>query len=139
MKIYKPVVKKEGTSDVSIAEINAIGNTALITKEYADATYTGDSGNLQKEVTSATYTILNSDNKHTIIFNRATAITVTLNTLTTANFECSFYNEGVGSVTFVGGTATLGVPDGTILATDKVAAIIRKLNTTTYKLKGELS
>jgi len=137
MKIYKPIVEKEGTSSVSIAEINAIGATALLTKAYADATYSGSVGNLQREVTADTL-IYDEDNKFTIFFNSATAITVTLNTLTVANFECSFYNLGVGSVTFQSGTATLSMPDGTTLETDKVCAIIRKLATTTYKLKGEL-
>jgi len=96
-----------------------------------------DGINKQKEITD-TYTITEDDNGYTIFLNKATAFTVTLDTKTTNNFEVDFYNIGVGTVTFVGGTATLGTPDGTTLATDKVAAIVRFMDTTTYKLKGEL-
>ena len=92
----------------------------------------------QKEVTTSTYTITDSDSGYQIWFNNATGITVTINTLTTDNFECEFYNEGLGSVTFQNGTATVGYPDGTTLITNKVATLLRKLSTTTYKLKGEL-
>lgn len=93
--------------------------------------------NLQKQVV-VSYPIVDSDNNYTIFFNSATAITVTINTLTTANFSCDFYNLGAGAVTFVNGTATVGYPDGTVLNTDKVCSLIRFMATTTYKLKGEL-
>jgi hypothetical protein len=94
--------------------------------------------NLQKQVI-ADYAIADSDNNYTIFFNSATPITVTINTLTKENFSCDFYNLGAGAVTFVNGTATVGYPDGTILNTDKVCALIRFMATTTYKLKGELA
>jgi len=134
MKIYKPIVEKEGTSSVSIAEINAIGATALVTKEYADATYSGSVGNLQREVTASTV-IFNEDNKFTLIFNSPTAITVTVNTLTVANFECYFLNLGAGTVTFVAGTGTLLMPDGTQLTTNRYGFLIRKLALNNYTFK----
>ena len=93
--------------------------------------------NLQKEVTAATYTMLTGDNNYTIFFNRGTAITVTVDDDLVDNFECSFYNLGVGTVTFAAGTATLGTPDGTNLKTDKVGALIKFKNNNNYKLKGE--
>jgi len=104
----------------------------------ADGSTTSGSGNLQKEVTTTTYTITDADNGYTIWFNNPTIVTVAINTLTLDSFECEFYNEGAGTVGFVDGTATVGYPDGTSLTTDKVAALLRKLSTTTYKLKGEL-
>ena len=94
--------------------------------------------NLQKEIT-ASYSIVNDDNKYTIFINSATAVTITINTLTLDNFECDFYNLGAGLVTFADGTATASYPDGTTLDTDKVCALLRFMATTTYKLKGELS
>lgn len=94
---------------------------------------------LQKEVTTATYTILPEDNRQTIFFNNATGITVTVDNTLPSNFSCDFYNLGVGSVTFVAGTATLGTPDGTVLATDKVAALIKFMANNNHKLKGELT
>lgn len=93
--------------------------------------------NLQKEITSS-YSIEDADNKHTIFINSATPVTITFNALTIPNFECSFYNLGAGSVTFADGTAVVGYPDGTVLATNKVCALLRVLSTTIYKLKGEL-
>jgi hypothetical protein len=56
---------------------------------------------LQKEVTANSYTVLPTDVSYTIFFNSVSAVTVTLNTGLPANFECSFYNLGAGTVTFV--------------------------------------
>jgi hypothetical protein len=118
----------------------ADGTTTIIS---VNGTFADTAGNivpvaLQKEVTATSYTILPADLNYTIFFNSASAVTVTLNTGLRANFECSFYNLGAGTVTFVSGTETLTTPDGTQLLTDKVASLIRFLATTTYKLKGEL-
>ncbi len=130
MKLYNPTAIGASTAD-SFVKTGGTGTQMLM----ADGTVLEITP--QKEVT-ANYSIVDGDNKYTIFLNSATAITVTINTLTTANFECDFYNLGVGAVTFVNGTATVGYPDGTILNTDKVCALIRVMATTTYKLKGEL-
>lgn len=110
--------------------------------EIADLTgnvmLSGSTNPIQKEVTGTTYTILDSDDKDTIFFNSASAVTVTIDTLTIDGFTCDFYNLGAGTVTFQNGTATVGYPDGTGLATDKVCSLIRFMATTTYRLKGEL-
>ena len=116
-----------GTTTVS-SDNNGLVNISTISASITS---------LQKEVTTS-YTILPADENYTIFFNSATPITVTLNTGLPDNFECDFYNLGVGTVTFVSGTATLGTPDGANLETDKVASLIRFMSTSTYKLKGEL-
>jgi len=138
-----------GIEDGSLEINSLVAKTLLVNKGYLGSYFIGNivvlpsnSGtlalsNLQKEVLT-NYPIVDADNEYTIFFNSATPITVTINTLTKDNFSCDFYNLGAGAVTFVNGTATVGYPDGTILNTDKVCALIRFMATTTYKLKGEL-
>ena len=97
--------------------------------------------NKQVEVTANT-TIGSTHNNHTIFINSANSVTITIGAgvLTIPGFDCSFYNLGTGEVSFVSGTGiTLGTPDGTKLATDKVAMITRVLSTSNVKLKGELT
>lgn len=96
-------------------------------------------GNLQKLITATTYTILDADNKYTLIFSNASGCAVTLDLLTTPNFECSFYNDGVGDVDFSDGTATGSYIDGTKLEQDKVAALIKVEDTDVYKFIGGLT
>ena len=131
MKHYNPIAIGASTAD-SFVKTGGTGTQMLM----ADGTVLEITP--QKEVT-ANYAIVNGDNRYTIFFNSATPITVTINTLTVAGFECDFYNLGAGNVAFADGTATVGYPDGTVLETDKVCALIRFMATTTYKLKGELS
>jgi hypothetical protein len=95
-------------------------------------------GNLQKEVTDPTYTVANEDDSYTIFFNSPNPIAVTIDDVTLANLEVDFYNLGAGAVTFVQGTAVLGMPDGSTLVQDKVCALIKFLDNNIYKLKGEL-
>lgn len=95
-------------------------------------------GNLQKEVISSTYLVTNEDDNYTIFFNSPNPITVTVDDVTLPNLEVDFYNLGAGAVTFVQGTATLGLPDGSTLIQDKVCALIKFLGNNMYKLKGEL-
>lgn len=137
VKVYDEGVLKTG----AVKSLNFVGAGVQATNVGDVVTVTiaagGVSSNLQKTVT-ANYAIIDTDNNYTIFFNSATPITITTNTLTTANFECDFYNLGVGAVTFVNGTATVGYPDGTVLEQNKVCALIKFMATTTYKLKGEL-
>ena len=98
-----------------------------------------DTPNLQSFISSSTYTILDTDNKSTIFLSSSTDITVTIDTLTTPNFECNFYNLGSTTASFQDGTATVGYPDGVNLEQDKVAALTRVMGTDIYKLKGELN
>lgn len=96
--------------------------------------------NKQIEVTGDT-TIGSTHNNHTIFINSANSVTITIGTgvLSIPGFDCSFYNLGAGEVSFSPQTGvTLGTPDGTRLATDKVAMITRVLSTSNVKLKGEL-
>ncbi|WP_034039770.1 hypothetical protein [Wocania ichthyoenteri] len=94
--------------------------------------------NLQKEVND-NYTLSASDNNFHIWLNKATAFNVTVNNNLPSNFECYFYNIGVGDVVFVSGTGTIKTPDGTILKTDKVCTLVKKSNTNNHIIKGELS
>lgn len=97
--------------------------------------------NKQVEVTANT-TIGSTHNNHTIFINSANSVTITIGTgvLSIPGFDCSFYNLGAGEVSFSSQTGvTLGTPDGTKLATDKVAMITRVLSTSNVKLKGELT
>jgi len=93
---------------------------------------------LQKVITAATYTILDADVSYTLIFDNATGVTVTLDTLATDNFKCGFLNKGVGSVTFVDGTATGIYPDGNILPTNSISYLIREGTTTEYTFINNL-
>lgn len=96
--------------------------------------------NKQVEVTANT-TIGATHNNHTIFINSANSVTITIGTgiLAIPGFDCSFYNLGAGEVSFSSQAGvTLGTPDGTRLATDKVAMITRVLSTSNVKLKGEL-
>lgn len=127
----------------SIGKVEPIADTILNLPAKGAGTYTiatleDPVANLQKEVT-VSYSLVEADNGYTIFLNSATPITITVDTKTTANFECDFYNLGAGTVTFAGGTAIVGMPDGATLATDKVASLLRFMATTTYKLKGELA
>ena len=96
-----------------------------------------DTTNLQKIVT-ASYPIVSADNNYTIIFQPTAPITITVNNNLIDKFTCDFYNDSAFDVTFVAGTATLNMPDGTILEQDKVCALIKVMATNNYKLKGEL-
>lgn len=96
--------------------------------------------NKQVEVTGNT-TIGSVHNNHTIFISSANSVTITIGTgvLAIPGFDCSFYNLGAGEVSFSSQAGvTLGTPDGTRLATDKVAMITRVLSTSNVKLKGEL-
>lgn len=94
--------------------------------------------NLQKEVTGSTYTVLITDDRYTIFFNRATAITVTVDSLALNNIEVDFYNYGAGAVTFVQGSTTLSSPDGVTLLQYKVCALFKFMANNIFILKGEL-
>lgn len=135
-------------NEISALEISAADLQAMIISLQSSSVYTAGTGlaltanefravNLQKEI-STSYTLLDEDNKYTIFINSATPVTIALNAVTIPNFECSFYNLGTGSVTFVDGTATVGYPDGTVLTTNKICAFLRVIETAIYKLKGEL-
>lgn len=91
----------------------------------------------QKEITDD-YTLVSSDNGKTIWLNKATTFTITVDNIPVNNFECYFYNIGVGAVTFANGTGILDTPDGTQLQTDKTCIIIKKERNNDYKLKGDL-
>ena len=97
--------------------------------------------NKQVEVTTST-SIGSAHNNHTIFINSQNSVTISISAgvLAIPGFDCSFYNLGAGEVSFVSSTGiTLGTPDGTKLATDKVAMITRVLSTSNVKLKGELT
>jgi hypothetical protein len=108
------------------------------TPEWTDGE---DLFNKQIEVTGNT-TIGSTYNNHTIFINSANSVTITIGTgvLSIDGFDCSFYNLGAGEVSFSSQVGVaLGTPDGTKLATDKVAMITRVLSTSNVKLKGELT
>lgn len=123
-----------GTSTATVGDITSKGNTALLTKESGDEFYLPS----QKEVVD-TYSLTSLDNGKTIWLNKATAFNVTVTDPLPDDFECYFYNVGVGTVTFVQGVATtLDAPSGFDLTTDNIALIIKKQTNNDYKLKGEL-
>lgn len=136
-------------NEISALEISAADLQAMIISLQSSSVYTAGTGlaltanefravNLQKEI-STSYILLDEDNKYIIFLNSATPITVTLNEIPTPNFECRFYNLGIGAVTFVNGTATVEALDGTVLNTNMECNFLKVLNTTNYKLRGQLS
>lgn len=90
---------------------------------------------LQKEITS-NYTLTNADYDYTIFINNGTTpITITLGTITKANFCVGFIQEGSADVTFAG--TGLSNPVGLKSKGQGYQTFIeRKLATSTYYLLG---
>lgn len=90
---------------------------------------------LQKEITGD-YTITDADKGYRLFFNSPNPITVTIDELTTPNFESMFYNIGTGTVTFNSGTASVDYPNNDTLTTDSMGWLIKFMNNNVYKLKA---
>ena len=94
--------------------------------------------NLQKEITDS-YTLTSADNGYLIKCNAATAKNITVNNNLSDNFECTFWNKGAGSFTFLEGTATFDDFYGTILTTKKTAYLFKDAALNSYVLTGNLT
>lgn len=95
--------------------------------------------NDQEIITNST--LLNeTHNCKQIIFRSATPITIQIPEFSTARFNCEFFNEGEGVVTFIKQNASvnLNTPDGTALPQEKVACLFKILDENNQVLKGEL-
>ena len=91
----------------------------------------------QREVTN-TDSSVRADNKKAIILNKSTAFNFTIDNNLPTNGFIEFYNKGVGTVSFVAGTASLTSDDGLDIARYKVATIFKIGSGNEYVLKGEL-
>lgn len=88
----------------------------------------------QQRSVTATDSIVAADTGKTIVFNSATPIDFTIDTLT-AGVQVAFINKGVGTVTFLQGTGV--TLTGTLsLATDETAAIIYYTSSTAEVFSG---
>lgn len=92
---------------------------------------------LQKTITTGR-ALNTTDDKNTIFLNSATPISITVNNDLPDNFEADFLNIGVGQVTFVQGTATLNVPNGTKLDQGLPASVVKREANNDYWLLGSL-
>ena len=89
--------------------------------------------NLQKVIT-ATYVLTDADNGYTIfINNNSTPVSISLGTITIANFCVGFIQEGSADVTFSGVTNPIGLKSK---GQGYQTFIERKLSTSTYYLLG---
>lgn len=94
---------------------------------------TASVANLQKIITT-TYELTDADNDYTIFINNgATAISISLGSITIANFCVGFIQEGSADVTFVGVTNPVGLKSK---GQGYQTFIERKLATATYYLLG---
>lgn len=85
-----------GTSPIGTSSPNS-GSTAATNSTYAPGAFT--SGISEPSVT--TYTLNNTDYQGIVIFNTASAITVTLNQTVATNFVTSILNLGSGAITLI--------------------------------------
>ena len=83
------------------------------------------------------YTLLASDNGKVIVMDKATAVTVTINTGLPAGFNCSFIQKGAGQVTFAGTAAVNNRQSHTKINAQFGAASIVAYDTNTYILAGD--
>ena len=103
-----------GTSPIGTSSPNS-GSTAATNSTYAPGAFT--SGISEPSVT--TYTLNNTDYQGIVIFNTASAITVTLNQTVGTNFTCTILNLGTGAITLtpngsltVNGSSSLTLQSG---------------------------
>ena len=83
------------------------------------------------------YTLLASDNGKVIVMDKATAVTVTIDTGLPAGFNCSFIQKGAGQVTFAGTAAVNNRQSHTKINAQFGAASIVAYDTDTYILAGD--
>lgn len=88
----------------------------------------------QQRSVTATDSIVAADTGKTIVFNSATPIDFTIDTLT-AGVQVAFINKGVGTVTFLQGTGVT-LTGTSSLATDETAAIIYYTSSTAEVFSG---
>jgi len=93
--------------------------------------------------TGTTYTLVNSDLGKQLIFNNAAAITVTIPTGLTVGFNCTFYQQGTGQISFSASGSTLRTSTFEVLSSQEQYSIIGMENITnmtdTYKFYGGLT
>ncbi len=94
---------------------------------------------LQKEISSSR-ALASTDHKYTIWLTNAGAIDVTINLGLGDNFEADFVQKGVGTTTFVDGTAAVTAPNGLVLTgVGAVASVVKRLAQDDVFVLGELT
>ena len=141
-----------GNGIASIALISTVGLVKTYRITYTDASFfdfavtDGANGtdytanNLQRTVTDS-FTILETDNNHTIVINNgATAITVTVPTGLTEKFAVGFIQQGTGNVTFAESGTTINSPlDYLKIKGENFWAYLEKVGSSeVFQLAGEL-
>jgi hypothetical protein len=98
-----------------------------------------DALNKQRVISISSGTISEIDINHTVIFNGGVNCNVGIQAMSSANYECYFFNiNTTGTVTFTGAGITVTSPEGFKLGPNKVATLIRIGSSSVYRLKGEL-
>lgn len=98
-----PIAGRGGTSPIGTTNQNS-GGTAATNSSYGVGVFTSGINFLDPSVT--TYQLNNTDYQGIVLFNTASAVTVTLNGAVQDNFSCDILNLGTGAVTF---TPNLGL------------------------------
>lgn len=97
----------------------------------------GNSNLDQVEITAASYTLSNADLGRCLIFNKATAQTVSAPVGLSKGFNCLLLRIGVGSVTVSAGTGATLSTNGSSAALPKFDALwISSYTTNTFSLAG---
>jgi len=94
---------------------------------------------LQKEISTGR-ALTSADNGYTIFLTNTVAMNLTIDSGLPDNFECNFIQKGIGTTTFIDGTATVVAPDGFVLINGigNVCALIKRLAVDELFLVGEL-
>jgi hypothetical protein len=86
---------RSGVSPIGTSNPNS-GSSADTNSTYGIGAYTSG---ISVQSGTTTYTIQNTDYQGIILFNTASAITVTLNSVVKANFQATILNIGAGAIT----------------------------------------
>jgi hypothetical protein len=125
----------DGLQKTGIQPANAnLTNVAALTVQSLPSTIISVTENTQ---TGTTYTVLSTDNGKVVTLNNASAITVTVPTLS-AGFSCSFIQKGAGQVTFTASGTTVSNAHSQIKTFGKYAVVtLYGLSSTTFVLAGD--
>lgn len=125
--------------DGSETKLNVLTGLSITGTGTTATPYSIGTDNLQKVITSSTYTIVNEDNNYTIfIDNGVTPVIITVPLNLNAKIGVGFIQKGTADVSFITtGGAILNNPKGfKIKGKDYCVFIEKELNTANYYLLG---
>jgi len=125
----------DGLQKTGIQPANAnLTNVAALTVQSLPSTIISVTENTQ---VGTTYTVASTDNGKVVTLNNASAITVTVQTLS-AGFSCTFIQKGAGQVTFTtSGTTVSNAHSQTKTFGQYAVVTLYGLSSTTFVLAGD--